>query len=71
VCGDLILPGPGASKSSLQYDGSWKPLHHFASRFYEPFHLSGYLTDNYSTINLHLANDGWRGAVEATWSLNV
>ena len=62
---------PGASKSSLQYDGGWKALHHFAARFNEPFHLSGYLTDLYHTVNLHLANDGWQGTVQATWSLSV
>ena len=61
----------GASKSSLQYDGGWKALHHFAARFYEPFHLSGYLTEHYRTVNLHLANDGWQGAVHARWSLSV
>jgi hypothetical protein len=62
---------PGASKSSLQYDGGWKALHHFAARFNEPFHLSGYLTERYHTVNLHLANDGWQGTVKATWSLSV
>ena len=62
---------PGASKSSLQYDGGWKALHHFSARFNEPFHLSGYLTDRYHTVNLHLANDGWQGTVQATWSLSV
>eukprot|EP01043_Picozoa_sp_COSAG02_P047703 COSAG02_NODE_4600_length_5178_cov_2.282536_2_plen_263_part_00 len=62
---------PGASKSSLQYDGSWKVLHHLAAQFYEPFHLSGFLTDGYKLIHLHLANDAWQGDFEVTWSVDI
>ena len=46
-------------------------LQHLAAKFYEPFHLSGYLTDGYQTLHLHLANDAWRGAVQAAWSIDV
>jgi beta-galactosidase/beta-glucuronidase len=45
---------PGASKSSLQYDGGWKALHHFAARFYAPFRLSAWLSEGYSTAILGL-----------------
>lgn len=46
-------------------------LHHLAAKFYEPFHLSGYLTDGYQTLHLHLANDAWRGAVQVAWSIDI
>ena len=62
---------PGASKSSLQYDGSWKVLHHLAAKFYEPFHISGYLTDGHTMLHLHLANDAWHGTLEVTWAVDI
>ena len=61
---------PGASKSSLQYDGDWKALHFFAQRFYAPFAASAFLTDRYANISVALANDG-RAALTADWRLEV
>jgi beta-galactosidase/beta-glucuronidase len=48
---------PGGSKSSLEYSGGWKALHHHAQRFYAPFAASAFLTDRYRNFSVHLAND--------------
>jgi beta-mannosidase len=36
---------PGSSWSSLEYDGSWKILHHEAKRFYDPLIVSLFVKD--------------------------
>lgn len=36
---------PGSSWSSLEYDGSWKILHHEARRFYDPLLVSLFVKD--------------------------
>lgn len=49
---------PGASKSSLDYTGNWKMLHHMTKHFFEPVHPSLYVTRDNSTVVMHVANDG-------------
>eukprot|EP01050_Picozoa_sp_SAG11_P005490 SAG11_NODE_389_length_9870_cov_7.646812_4_plen_813_part_00 len=61
---------PGGSKSSLEYDGGWKVLHHHATRFYAPFVASAFLTDHYQNFSVHLANDR-RTALHVRWHLEV
>jgi hypothetical protein len=61
---------PGASKSSLEYDGGWKALHHFAERFYAPFSATAWVTNAYQNVSFALANDG-REALTASWRLEV
>lgn len=46
---------PVASWSSLEYDGSWKLLHHEARRFYAPLHLALVRTD--TQLEAHAMND--------------
>jgi beta-mannosidase len=46
---------PVASWSSLEYDGSWKLLHHEARRFYEPLHLALVRTETH--LEAHAMND--------------
>ena len=46
---------PVASWSSLEYDGTWKLLHHEARRFYEPLHLA--LVRNGTALEAHAMND--------------
>ena len=46
---------PVASWSSLEYDGSWKLLHHEARRFYEPLHLALVRTGTH--LEAHAMND--------------
>ena len=46
---------PVASWSSLEYDGSWKLLHHEARRFYEPLHLA--LVRTGTQLEAHAMND--------------
>ena len=41
---------PAASWSSIDYYGRWKALHYFAKRFYSPFYINAYETDNYFEI---------------------
>jgi len=48
---------PGASKSSLEYLGRWKVLHHETRRFYAPLHTSAWLTAADDVVGVHVAND--------------
>ena len=48
---------PGASWSSLEYDGSWKLLHHEARRFFDPLLLALYVKDGVASA--YAVNDGF------------
>jgi len=47
---------PGASWSSLEYDGSWKILHHEARRFFDPLLLALFEKDG--LVQAFAVNDG-------------
>lgn len=47
---------PGASWSSLEYDGGWKPLHYTARRFFAPRHLVC-LENGEARLEVYLCND--------------
>jgi beta-mannosidase len=47
---------PGASWSSLEYDGSWKLLHHEAARFFEPLLLAMFIKNGVAFC--YVVNDG-------------
>lgn len=57
---------PVASWSSLEYDGSWKLLHHEARRFFDPLRLALILKED--RAEAHVINDG-TGRLEAGLSL--
>jgi len=41
---------PVASWSSIEYSGKWKLLHYAAKKFYEPFHLSIFVKDEFLQV---------------------
>eukprot|EP00039_Didymoeca_costata_P009013 m.119509 g.119509 ORF g.119509 m.119509 type:complete len:922 (+) comp14321_c0_seq2:60-2825(+) len=60
---------PGASKSSLEYSGRWKVLHHLARHFFAPLHVSVW-KDHEGYLGVHIANDLAQN-VSVSWSLSV
>jgi beta-mannosidase len=46
---------PVVSWSSIEYDGSWKLLHHEARRFFAPLRIATFTKDE--TLEVHLFND--------------
>ncbi len=48
---------PGASWSSIEYDGSWKLLHHEARRFFDPLLLALFVKDG--VARAYAVNDGF------------
>lgn len=55
---------PGASWSSLEYDGSWKLLHHEARRFFDPLIVAAYVRDG--SVRVCAVNDGAEALEAAT-----
>lgn len=47
---------PGASWSSLEYDGSWKLLHHEAKRFFDSLIAAAFVRDG--SVQVYAVNDG-------------
>ncbi|MBU0927795.1 MAG: glycoside hydrolase family 2 protein [Spirochaetes bacterium] len=59
---------PGASWSSLEYDGSWRLLHHEARRFFDPLLLALFVKDGVAFA--YAVNDGPQ-AIRAGLSLSL
>jgi len=47
----------GPSWSSLEYDGSWKILHHFARKFFAPLLISSFVNKSSDSFEIWLTSD--------------